>query len=57
MLTKFNRKNSDVNGVEPEKMRRLTGKKAALTVVSRMKVALTALNWKNSGGNAVEPDK
>ena len=49
-LPKLYLKISDVNGVEPEKMRRLTGKIAAF---NRKKSALTALNWKHSGVNSV----
>ncbi len=46
-LTAFNRKNSGVSGVEPEKI-------AALTPLNRETAALTALNRKNSSVNGVE---
>ncbi len=46
-LTAFNRKNSGVSGVEPEKI-------AALSPLNRETAALTALNRKNSSVNGVE---
>ncbi len=45
-LTAFNRKNSGVSGVEPEKI-------AALTPLNRETAALTALNRNNSGVNSI----
>ena len=46
----LNRKNSGINGSEPEK-------KVALTAVNRTKAVLTAFNWKIGGINGIEPEK
>ena len=53
----LNRKNSGVNGAEPEKKLRLTGEIAASTALNRRKAALAALSWRNGVGNCVEPEK
>ncbi len=55
----MSRKNSGVNGVEPEKtdLTALNHKKAVLTTSSRKKAALTLFNWKNSSFNGVELEK
>ena len=55
--TELYRKNSDVNCVQPGKMRRLTGKMSASTALNGRKAALAPLNWRNSGGNGVESEK
>ena len=56
-LTKLNWINSDVNCVQPEKMRRLTEKMAASTALNGRKAVLAALNRKIGRLNSVDSEK
>ena len=56
-LEALDRKDIGVNSVEPERMRRLTGKIAASTSLNRKRSGVNGAGWKNGGANSVEPKK
>ena len=56
-LEALDRKDIGVNNVEPERMRRLTGKIAASTSLNRKRSGVNGAGWKNGSANSVELKK
>ena len=56
-LEALDRKDSGVNSVEPERMRRLTGKIAASTSLNRKRSGVNGAEPKKGGVNGVESEK